>query len=492
MRWGKGLKPFEVIPKMQIQRIAVVDNKGNPLMPTTPQRARRWVESGKAVGRWSDLNVWYVQLTAEPSGKETQPISIGIDPGKLYSGIAAQSARFTLFLAHLVLPFKRVKERKEFQALMRRGRRGRRINRKVAFHLRAHRQKRFNNRRQKKVAPSIRANRQLELRVVKELCSILPISSIVYEYVKADVDLTSGRKKARSGKGFSAVMVGQKWMLSELSKLGPEVKTLLGWQTAQVRNHLGLEKSHNKKEQSPASHAVDGVALASSEFVGYRKYHYHGIDGADWFGAVQTSLTGLFLIIKRPPISRRQLHLAQPAKGGVRRKYGGTINRHNGLRKGDLVKAVKAGKEFFGWVSGDTKTQVSLSDANWKRIGYFSASKVKLIQRSTRLLATRAAKAARVAFQPRTKVAGLPCYRITFHALATAASPCNTQRVHLSNLWRTAMTKQEIVDRKEAEILPTLKGWADEFGPEYLLSLLCEEFGYEFEGVRNSSEVMEF
>lgn len=355
-------------------------------MPTTPQRARRWIESGKAVGRWSDLNVWYVQLTAEPSGKEVQPISIGVDPGKLYSGIAAQSARFTLFLAHLVLPFKRVKERKEFQALMRRGRRGRRINRKASFSLRAHRQARFSNRRQKKIAPSIRANRQLELRVVKELLALYPVSSIVYEYVKADVDLTSGRKGSRSGKGFSAVMVGQKFMLSELSKLGPEVKTLLGWQTAQIRNQLGLEKSHNKKEQSPASHAVDGVALAASEFVGYRKYHRHGIDGADWFGSVQTSLSGLFRIIKRPPISRRQLHLAQPAKGGVRRKYGGTVTRHNGLRKGDFVRAIKAGKEFFGWVSGDTATQVSVSDSNWKRLAQFTASKVELIQRSTGLL----------------------------------------------------------------------------------------------------------
>ncbi|NJN29615.1 MAG: hypothetical protein HC824_03520 [Synechococcales cyanobacterium RM1_1_8] len=374
-----------------MQRIAVIDPEGKPLMPTTPKRARKWVESGKAVGRWSDINVWYVQLTAEPSGAKTQPIAIGIDPGKLYSGIGVQSSQFTLFLAHLVLPFKRVKDRKEFQKLMRRGRRGRRINRKVAFNLRAHRQARFSNRRQKKVAPSIRANRQLELRVVKELLVLFPASSIVYEYVKADVDLTSGRKKARSGKGFSAVMVRQKWMLSELSKLGPKVKTQLGWQTAQIRNHLSLEKTHNKKEQSPASHAVDGVALASSEFVGYRKHYKQGVDGADWFGAVQTSLDGLFRIIKRPPISRRQLHLAQPVKGGVRRKYGGTITRHNGLRKGDFVRAVKAGKEFFGWVSGDTKTQVSISDSNWRRLGQFTASKVELIHRSTGLLAAHCA-----------------------------------------------------------------------------------------------------
>ncbi len=134
-------------------------------MPTTPARARKWLSSGKAIKRWSYCGQFYVELTVEPSGYAAQDIVVGLDTGKKYSGIGIQSARFTLYTAHLVLPFQTVRDRMDARRLMRRGRRGRRINRKVAFSKRAHRQKRFSNRRQDKLAPSIRANRQLELRI---------------------------------------------------------------------------------------------------------------------------------------------------------------------------------------------------------------------------------------------------------------------------------------------------------------------------------------
>lgn len=351
-------------------RIPVLSAEGKPLMPTTAARARMWVKSGKAIGKHNDLGIYYVQLIAAPSGEDTQSIVIGIDPGKKYSGIAAQSAKATLFLAHLVLPFKKVRERMESRRLMRRGRRGRRINRKIAFNLRAHRQKRFNNRRANKLPPSIRANRQLELRVATELSRLYPVSGIVFEYVKA-----------HGSKSFSPVMVGQKFMVQWLSQLAPTV-TQEGWRTAQIRNRLGLVKTKNKAEQSPQSHAVDGIALAASQFVEYRKYHSVDEDGAIWSGTVDVT-PAVFKVIRRPPISRRQLHLTVPAKGGVRRKYGGTVTRHE-VRKGDLVRSPKG----VGYVSGDTEKQVSVSDANWKRLGYIVASKISLIRRNNGLVVT--------------------------------------------------------------------------------------------------------
>ncbi|MBD2194437.1 MULTISPECIES: RRXRR domain-containing protein [Calothrix] len=361
-------------------RVPVVDKDHQQLMPTTPARARKWVESGKATKHWSDCGQFYVQLTSEPSGRATQDIVIGVDPGKKFSGIGVQSAKFTLYAAHLILPWLAVRDRMDARRLMRRGRRGRRIKRKVDFSKRAHRQKRFDNRRQGKLPPSIRANRQLELRVVSELCKIYPVSSIRYEYVRADVDLTSGRKKAKSGKGFSAVMVGQKWMLKQLEQFAPVAK-VEGYQTASTRKYLGLTKNKVDKSQPEFNtHAVDGVAIASSHFVEYRQCHTTKVDGGNWFGSVTITPAPL-KVIRRPPYSRRQLHLMLPAKRGMRRKYGGSTTRH-GLRKGDLVKSPKG----VGYVSGDTETQISVSDAGWKRLGQIFSKKISLIRRSNGLI----------------------------------------------------------------------------------------------------------
>lgn len=179
-------------------RVAVLSPEGKPLMPAKASRVRRWLGSGKAKVVHNDLGIFQVQLIEEPSGEEMQEIVTGIDPGKLFTGIAVQSAKATLFLAHLNLPFKTVTKRMKGRAMMRRGRRGRRINRKVTQDQRNHRQHRFDNRKEHKIPPSIRANKQLALRVVQELQHIYPFADVVVEVLKA-----------RGNKGFSPAMVGQ-------------------------------------------------------------------------------------------------------------------------------------------------------------------------------------------------------------------------------------------------------------------------------------------
>ena len=298
------------------------------------------------------------------------------------------------------------------------------------------------------------------LRVVIELAKVYPISSIVYEYCKADVDLTSGRKKARSGKRFSPVMVGQKWILEQLSKVAPVTKKL-GWQTSNLRKHLGLKKQkHSKGDATPATHAVDSVTLASFAFIDYLPFENSEGKGHCWKGKVNIT-DAPFFVIRRPPISRRQLHLMVFAKGGKRRKYGGTVTRH-GIRKGDYVVAerkrmrgdgetstnhrqmlaakyqtrkvspihpraddrrtlkgtpsdkgtrTKQGIKYYGWCSGDTKSEISVSDSNWKRLGQFSKNKTRLIKRSTGLICKQLTGGRR--FLP-TLIA--PQYRVGLHA----------------------------------------------------------------------------
>jgi RRXRR protein len=354
-------------------RVPVISANNLPLMPTKSSRARRWIKDGKAIGKFNKLGIFYVQLIVEPSDTQTQEIIIGLDPGKLFSGVAVQSKKYTLQMLHLVLPFKTVKDRMEQRAMMRRGRRGRRIKRNLDFAKRNHRQARFDNRRNSKLPPSIRANKDLEYRTITLLYEIYPTRTIVIEEVEA-----------QGSKSFSPVMVGQRYQIKRLSEL-TSVELKKGWETSSLRKYLGLHKEKSDKSlQIPETHAVDAVVLASSEFVQYQSWEGVKSHGASWVGNV-TITKSQFTILRRPPISRRQLHLMVPSKGGTRRKYGGTTTRH-GFKKGDFVEATQGKKSFFGWVSGDTEKQVSVSDCNWKRLGQCTAKKVQLVQRNTGLI----------------------------------------------------------------------------------------------------------
>jgi hypothetical protein len=383
-------------------RVPVISPSGEPLMPTTASRAKRWIKLLQAKPFWNDLGIWCVQLLIEPSGTQTQDIVVGSYPGNRYSVIAVNSSKFTLFMSHLVLmgfvprqgmAIAGVKEKMSYRSMVRRGRRGRRIDRSKLFKVRNHRQKRFSNRRKSKLPPSIRSNRQLEIRVISELARIYPITAIRVEKVRADVDRTSRGKGAKSGKGFSPVMVGQAWMIEQLSKIAPVVTTE-GWQkdgngTSQIREYLKLVKNKTDKAlPAPETHAVDAVALSSGHFVQYKPFHTANTRGCAWFGEV-TITSAVFKVISKPRITRRRLHDAVPAKDGSRERYGGSTTPF-ATRKGDLIeystKSKGEIKKVIGYCSGYTGKNLSLSDANWSRLGRFAAAKCRILKRNTGLV----------------------------------------------------------------------------------------------------------
>jgi hypothetical protein len=374
----------------KVSRVPVVSPSGRQLMPTTPDRADKWIKKGKAIPKRNKLGVFYVQLVNEPSGYATQPIVAGTDRGKCFTGIAFQSKLATIAVFHLCLPgfYKSKKTSKDRQSVtgkmdkraeLRRSRRARRINRDVAFKLRNHRQKRFSNRRGNKLPPSIRANRQMELRVLAEMAKILPFTEIR--------DEDCGGRTERVGRGISPVTVGQEWVRSEASKLAPVVN-VDSLTTGRYRERLGLVKHRkDKSKQCMESHGTDAISLAASHFIQYKPFSSLREHGHEWVGECSVTATP-FIVVTRPKLFRRKLHQEQYAKGGVLKRQGGTVSPF-GLRSGDFVQTFRKGLKIRGWIGGWTdseKTQnVSIYDHNWSRIGQFSPKNVQLLSRSSRL-----------------------------------------------------------------------------------------------------------
>ncbi|MBU7585085.1 MAG: RRXRR domain-containing protein [Nostoc sp. TH1S01] len=374
----------------QVTRVPVLSLNGNPLMPTTPARVKKWIKAGKAVGKRNKVGVFYVQLLCEPSGYETQEIVVGTDRGKAFTGIAFQTKLATIALFHACLPgfYKSKKISKDRQSVtgkmakraeLRHIRRGQRINRKVPFNLRNHRQKRFSNRRQNKLPPSVRANREMELRILTEMSKILPLTEIR--------DESCGGNYKKNGFGISPVTVGQEWFRLQASKIAVVVE-IDSLDTGKYRDHLGLVKNKkDKSEQSAETHANDAIALASTAFIEYKKFHTASSHGHHWIGECKVTKAP-FIVVTRPKLFRRKLHQENYLKGGVLKRQGGTITPFC-FRSGDYVQIQKKGEVIRGWVGGFTNSgktkNISVYDHNWLRTGQFNPHSVKLIQRSSRL-----------------------------------------------------------------------------------------------------------
>ena len=68
--------------------VPVIGPNQQPLMPTTPARARKWIQSGRATPFWKG-GIFCIRLNVEPSTREVQPIAVGIDPGSKREAIVS-------------------------------------------------------------------------------------------------------------------------------------------------------------------------------------------------------------------------------------------------------------------------------------------------------------------------------------------------------------------------------------------------------------------
>lgn len=299
-------------------------------MPTTPARARRWIEIGKATPFWRK-GIFCVRLNQEPSNRQTQPIAVGIDPGSKREGFSVKSHAHT-FLNIQATSVDWVKDAVEVRRNMRRTRR----QRKTPY--RANRR----NRARSGLSPSTKACWQWKLRIANWLCKMFPVTTFIIEDIKAK---TKGKR--RWDVMFSPLEVGKKWMYAALGKLAP-VETKQGWETKELRDTLGLKKSKKKLSDCFDAHCVDAWVLANWHTGGHTKPDNEQL-----------------LLVTPLRFHRRQLHALQPSKGGARRPYGGTQSL--GLKRGSLVKHSKRGLCYVG---GTSKGLISLHDvSSGKRLG---------------------------------------------------------------------------------------------------------------------------
>ena len=315
-------------------------------MPCHAARAREMVRKGRAVRRF-DRGLFYIRLLDRETG-DTQPIAVGIDPGSKKEALTAKSAAHT-YLNIQADAVTWVKEAEETSTQMRRARR----YRKTPYRkMRANR-----NINAVRLPPSTRARWGWKLRLCRWLARCYPITNFVVE----DIQAVTKPGKRRWNSSFSPLEVGKKWFYTELSKTAP-VGLVKGYDTASERAALGLKKSKQKLSDSFATHCVDSWVLANMQVGGH----------------VAPDNTAMLYIVPLR-FHRRQLHLLQPAKGGVRRRYGGTLSL--GLKRGSWVKHAQHGVCYVGGTTGNT---VSLHDMQTGiRIAKVKPTALELICRSS-------------------------------------------------------------------------------------------------------------
>jgi len=151
--------------------VIVLNQRGKPLMPTTPRHARKLLQIGKA--NIVDHTFFTIQLQYA-TGENKQDITVGMDSGYQTIGISAVSQKQELFSGEFTLRTD-VSSNMTSKRMYRRNRRQRKTRYRPA---------RFQNRTSKhrqKLAPTVKQKVEAHFRVLEYMKKILPITSIRIE-----------------------------------------------------------------------------------------------------------------------------------------------------------------------------------------------------------------------------------------------------------------------------------------------------------------------
>lgn len=156
-------------------RVPVLNIRSQPLMPTTPCKARKLLRQGKAkVVQRTPFTIQLLYAT----GEAKQLITLGIDPGYKTIGFSAVTAKAELISGEATLRTDIPKLLQE-KAMYRKQKRSK-------HHW--YREARFNNRKrvEKWLPPSLQYKIDSHIRLVEKLQSVLPITKIIVEIATFD------------------------------------------------------------------------------------------------------------------------------------------------------------------------------------------------------------------------------------------------------------------------------------------------------------------
>ena len=157
--------------------VYVISKQGHPLMPTKRYGfVRRTLKQGKA--KVIKRCPFTIQLLYD-TGSEVQDLTLGIDAGSKHIGISVTSETKEIYASEVELRNDIVNNlsiRREFRT----GRRYRKTR---------YRKPRFQNRKKDEgwLAPSVQAKVDTHLKVIADVCKILPINEIVIETAAFDI-----------------------------------------------------------------------------------------------------------------------------------------------------------------------------------------------------------------------------------------------------------------------------------------------------------------
>ncbi len=161
---------------LSVSAVYVLNMRGQPLMPTTPRKARILLKEDKA--KVVKRTPFTIQLKYA-TGETKQEITLGVDSGFENIGLSAITEKKEVYSAEVKLRYDIVKlnsERRQY----RRARRGRKT---------WYRPPRFDNRKKPEgwLAPSIQHKLDSHIKLINKVKQLLPVTKIVIEVAAFDI-----------------------------------------------------------------------------------------------------------------------------------------------------------------------------------------------------------------------------------------------------------------------------------------------------------------